>query len=336
MPVRVNAGPPGHERRARPRPEPPGPQITIGLVNNMPASAFKATERQFTSLLNAASDGISVKLALYTLPGVRSVEASGHHAGYASVETLRGARLDGLIVTGTEPISTDLKSEPYWEGFARLVEWARENTSSTVWSCLAAHAAVLHMDGIGRRKSEEKHFGIFECASVATHPLTAGVPTRFKVPHSRWNGLSEEDLTARGYRVLTRSNGVEVDTFVKQDDSLFVFFQGHPEYESDTLLREYRRDAGRYLRHEASKYPSVPPGYFDAKTERALTALQEKAMVSRNKEVLASVAAALQKVEIENTWHETAARIYGNWLEYLCARKSASRRGSSAEEAPVV
>jgi homoserine O-succinyltransferase len=299
----------------------------------MPASAFKATERQFTALLNAASAGISVRLALYTLPGVRSVEASGHHAGYASVETLRGARLDGLIVTGTEPISVDLKREPYWEGFARLVEWARENTYSAVWSCLAAHAAVLHMDGIGRRKSEEKHFGIFDCASVAKHSLTAGVPRRFKVPHSRWNGLSEEQLTARGYRVLTRSSGAEVDTFVKQEDSLFVFFQGHPEYESDTLMREYRRDAGRYLRHEASKYPSVPHGYFDAKTEATLGTLRERALASRSKEVQASLARALEETEIKNTWHGTATRIYGNWLEHLCACKSVDRRAAGAEEA---
>ena len=55
-----------------------------------------------------------------------------------------------------------------------MADWAQENAHSTVWSCLAAHAAILHMDGIGRRKREDKLFGIFECARGSDHPLTAG------------------------------------------------------------------------------------------------------------------------------------------------------------------
>ena len=41
--------------------------LRIGLVNNMPDSAFKATERQFVSLLNAASDGASRLKLLFIL-----------------------------------------------------------------------------------------------------------------------------------------------------------------------------------------------------------------------------------------------------------------------------
>jgi homoserine O-succinyltransferase/O-acetyltransferase len=341
MPVRMNAGLPSHDRRKAGR-KPPQESleqtsrcVTIGLVNNMPDSAFKATERQFTSLLNASSNGISVKLALYSLPGVPRTES--HQKGYASVETLWGKHLDGLIVTGREPISADLRDEPYWASFARVLEWARENTYSTVWSCLAAHAAVLHMDGIVRRKSEEKHFGVFECVSVATHSLTAGVPSWFKTPHSRWNGLPEEELVAHGYSVLTRFADTEVDAFAKQEESLFVFFQGHPEYESDTLLREYRRDAGRYLKHETSKYPVIPHGYFDPGTESVLSALQEEATSSWSREMYTNVAAALEKLRVKNTWRETAAHIYRNWLEYICERKDEGqhdrdvRMGSSVQ-----
>jgi homoserine O-succinyltransferase len=340
MPVRLNAGSSSHDRRKTGRNQPnetleqTSRCITIGLINNMPDSAFKATERQFASLLNAASAGISVRLSLYSLPGVPRTEA--HQKGYESVETLWDSHLDGLIVTGREPISADLRDESYWKSFTQVLEWARENTHSTVWSCLAAHAAVLHMDGIGRRKSDEKRFGVFECASVASHPLTAETPSRFNVPHSRWNGLAEAEMTARGYRVLTSFADGEVDTFVKQEESLFVFFQGHPEYESDTLMREYRRDAGRYLRHEANKYPSIPHGYFDPGTERVLNALREKAMSSRSREMYADVVAALEKTRVKNTWRETAAHIYRNWLEYICERKSIGRRDSDVRAASSV
>ena len=54
-----------------------------------------------------------------------------------------------------------------------------------------------------------------------------------------------------------------VDAFAKQDGSFFLFFQGHPEYEADTLLREYRRDVGRFLGGEREDYPAMPLGYFN-------------------------------------------------------------------------
>jgi homoserine O-succinyltransferase len=200
-----------------------------------------------------------------------------------------------------------------------------------VWSCLAAHAAVLQMDGIGRIKSQHKNFGIFDCAQVAGHPLTQGLPPTFNVPHSRWNGVAEKDLTDHGYNVLSRIAGNGVDTFVKQDKSLFVFFQGHFEYESDTLLREYRRDVGRYVKGETETYPLLPRGYFDSDTEKVLTALRDSGISCRSAEVLTSVAAALEEAKIDNTWKISATRIYSNWLEHISARKNESKGKLAAE-----
>jgi len=298
--------------------------VTIGLINNMPHAAFTATERQFVSLLDAASDGISINLSLYALPGIPRTETSGHRAGsrYLSVDMLWDLRLDALIVTGKEPMTPNLKDESCWESFTKVIDWARDNTHSTVWSCLAAHAAILHMDGIERRRSADKCFGVFECTRVSSHPLMAGAPARFNVPHSRWNGAAEEELAASGYNVLARTADAGVDTFVKQESSLFVFFQGHPEYESGTLLREYRRDVERYLRGEASTYPSAPRSYFSRSAEDALSALREKAMSCRSEDLLSSVAAVLESEKIENTWRRTAVRLYRNWLEYICARRN--------------
>jgi homoserine O-succinyltransferase len=300
-----------------------GKCLTIGLVNNMPDTALEATERQFVSLLNAASAGISIRLMRYALPDIPRGEAAACHIEkfYSSVEDLWDTHLDGLIVTGREPLTPNLKDEPYWRSFTKLLEWAQENTRSTVWSCLAAHAAVLHTDGIGRVRNSEKQSGIFECTRVSEHRLTAGAPSSFRLPHSRWNGLPEESLMDRGYSVLTRTAEAGVDTFVKQQKSLFVYFQGHPEYESDTLLREYRRDAGRYLKGETDAYPSMPRNYFDEETSAALTALQEKAMLSRNEELQGELSSVLCLRSIENTWQSTAAGIYKNWLEYIRSKK---------------
>jgi homoserine O-succinyltransferase len=297
--------------------------ITIGLINNMPDSALEATERQFISLLNGASDGMQIRLSRYMMPDVPRQEAARRYLNsfYNSIEDLWDRHLDGLIVTGREPLTPNLMDEPYWKSFTRVVEWAQSNTYSTVWSCLAAHAAILHLDGISRVKRDEKLCGVFDCVRATDHRLTAGTPARFRLPHSRWNGLLEEELTSCGYRVLTRAGDAGIDTFIRQQRTLFVFFQGHPEYEADTLLREYRRDIGRYFKGETDKYPSIPRSYFDRNLVDALTALQERAVSSRNEDLLLEISNALGEHNIANTWSSSATSVYKNWLDYICAQK---------------
>jgi homoserine O-succinyltransferase/O-acetyltransferase len=308
------------------RQERSSPCISIGLINNMPQPAFTATERQFASLLDAASRGLNVRLSLYSLLNLPETPFRDNACcRYSSINDLWETNLDGLIVTGKEPVTANLRDESCWNSLTQLVEWARENTYSTVWSCLAAHAAVLYMDGISRHRNTEKHCGVFECVRVCGHRLMAGVPANFGVPHSRWNSLSEEELVSHGYSVLTRITGRGVDMFMKEDKSLFVFSQGHLEYDSDTLLREYRRDVNRYLNHEAPTYPSVPIGYFDRSTEITLTSLRDKATSCRSEELLAGVSTALKRSTTADTWSPITACIYGNWLQYINARKNGTQ-----------
>jgi len=329
MPVRLHSSRFDHDPpESASRPSTPSREaIRIGLVNNMPEAAFKATENQFVSLLESASEGLAVELSLYVLRGAAVTTSNADHvpSRYHCVDELWGQTLDGLIVTGTEPLTAALKDEPYWESFVQLLDWARDNTSSTIWSCLAAHAAILHMDGIERRRNHAKHFGVFQCHREFEDGLLKGVASRFAIPHSRWNGVDARQLEARGYRVVSRSADAEVDTFTKQEKSLFVFFQGHPEYATDTLLREYRRDIGRYIRRDAEAYPQVPHDYFDRASEQAFSSLRERASSRPSNELLAGVAAVMEKIQIENTWQPTAARLYRNWLEYICGCKDASQ-----------
>jgi homoserine O-succinyltransferase len=289
----------------------------------MPDGALEATERQFLTLIDSAADGMLVHLSLYALPDVPRNDWGRQRIQrlYSGLDSLCSAQLDGLIVTGREPRTSNLKDEPYWESLTKVLEWAEENTHSTVWSCLAAHAALLHMDGIVRRTSKEKRCGVFDCTPLSDHPLLAGLSSRFKVPHSRWNDLCADELAACGYSVLAQAQDAGADTIVKQRNSLFVFFQGHPEYECDTLLLEYRRDVRRYLTGETDTYPSMPRGYFDEGTLEALTALQKKAMSSRTEDLLAGVATAVDGKSIAHSWRFTAARLYRNWLDYICEQK---------------
>jgi homoserine O-succinyltransferase len=336
MPVFLNPKYPGPERRAGlnwPRVQPGVFEkqrrnfLHIGLVNNMADTAMSATEHQFLTLLEAAAGGVPVHVTLYALPEVERKPAGQRRVGsfYFGVEELwkqpPEKYPDGLIVTGREPRTPDLRDETYWPSFTRVLGWAQAHARSAVWSCLAAHAAVLALDGVERVRSRHKHFGILTCEQAAAHALLAGVPARLCVPHSRWNGVAADQLAARGYQVLTRTGDGGVDTFVKQDEGLFLFFQGHPEYESETLLGEYRRDVGRYLRGETETYPLLPLDYFDAETERSLREIESEARAARREEFLGAVSAVLNGARLHNTWRSTAVGIYRNWLEHLRERQ---------------
>lgn len=346
MPVLLNPKYSGHERRSglnwqRMRPgarnEPDSTVLHIGLVNNMADTAMGPTEQQFLTLLEAAAGDMLVQFSLYALPEVERKPSGQRRVGsfYFATDDLRELppeqHPDGLIVTGREPRTRDLREETYWPSFRKLLEWTQDHACSTVWSCLAAHAAVLALDGIERVRSQHKHFGIFTCEQAAPHALLAGAPASLRVPHSRWNSVCADQLTAKGYQVLTQTSEGGVDTFVKQDAGLFVFFQGHPEYESEMLMVEYRRDVGRYLRGERDTYPLLPRDYFEEETERTLREIEARATGSHqegsgHEKILDEVSAALCGVRIQDTWRSTAILIYRNWLEHLCRQK---RRASN-------
>lgn len=312
--------------RTRPRPE-----LAIGIVNNAQDGALNAMERQFLSILQASSQGISLRTSLFTLPGIARSDSARRHIEehYSNFDSLPSMALDALIVTGREPTTPHLHSEPYWKDFVKLVDWARSCTISTVWSCLAAHAAVLHMDTISRTRQARKCCGVYECERVNSHSLTAGLSPHFRIPHSRWNGIEQHRLLEAGYQILTGADTIGVDTFIKHDKSLFLFFQGHPEYEADTLMLEYRRDVGRFLRGESAVYPNIPQGYFDTDTVTALKEIEEKSKGRDREGTRAWLSAVLKEATLKYSWRHTAMQIYSNWLHYLATTKMLQSYGAN-------
>lgn len=295
----------------------PTRRIRIGLVNNMPDAALEATERQFRRLLTAAG-GEAVDLRLFHLPEIARGPAARDHlrTHYAGLDELMRDGIDALVVTGCEPKTAQLSDEPYWASLAKLVEWARTGTVSTLWSCLAAHAAVLHLDGIERRLLPEKAAGIFSCARVADHPLLTGLE-EMEVPHSRRNSLAEDDLVGAGYALLTRSGEIGVDAFAKRCPSLFVFLQGHPEYDGTSLAREFRRDLARSLSAKSRPVPAMPRRYFDERTTAALRPYLASLSQRRDPDLLRDMPEFGLLPRRQAAWQDAAARFYANWLALI-------------------
>ena len=304
--------------------------VVIGLVNNMSGGGLRATEEQFTRLLSAACPGLDVELRFFSCRRNRNSTRlqDGPGSSYADVAALFGARLDAVIVTGMEPQAARLQDEPVWDSLTKIVDWAQDNAVPVAWSCLAAHAAVLHLDGIARSPLPGKMSGVFDCDLVCTdHPLAAGLPSRWAIPHSRYHDVAEAPLVASGYQILSRSREAGVDIFLKHGAAPFVFFQGHPEYDPRTLLLEYTRDVRRYLAGERDEYPLTPRNYIDSETMAALAGHREHVLhgdrdPAELKEVLQLLAGASQP----SPWQPAATRLYANWIASMVDGRVGSPR----------
>ena len=307
----------------------------------MPDAALQSTERQFRELLAAASPNRELRLRMFELSDVPRGEAGRSYMRERceDIGNLWDANLDGLIVTGTEPRAAVLADEPYWEQLTSVVDWAESHSTSTVFSCLAAHAAVYHLDGIERTPFPTKLAGVFESQKMMEHEIVAGMPARWRVPHSRQNTLAAGALTAAGYDVLSSSPQIGADLFVKQTKSLFLFVQGHPEYDPRALLREYVRDVGKFLRGERDRYPEVPAAYFDTETAAAVEGFRRRAQAERDVKLLDEFPTNAAPVTIANPWRQPAVRLYANWLSYLgvqrAGRDNRARPGKHTARIPL-
>jgi homoserine O-succinyltransferase len=297
--------------------------ITVALVNNMPDSAFVDTENQFRGAAMGAKVA-GIEFALYTIKEIPRSEkiAALIQESYRGLDELWTQPPDALIVTGTEPTQVKMRFEPYWPYMARLLEWAADHVPTTMLSCLASHASILLFDGIDRVPRRAKCSGVFEgTVENPLDPLTAGLPDLVRIPHSRLNEVPEAALVDAGYRIVVGTGSSDAGWSVaarERRDGLFVLCQGHPEYGTLSLLREYRRDVRRCLfGRGAVPYPRLPDGYLRQEAVDNLTEFERRAHATYvdPRELWPTFPFDEVAASVENTWASASATLYANWLQ---------------------
>lgn len=296
-------------------------ELHIGLLNMMPDGALQATERQFLRLIGNANRIAQFYVHIFTVDGVpRSPKMQAYiDANYEKFDDLAKDGLDALIVTGTNPVHANLADEPYVDEIKRIFCWADDNVTSVLCSCLASHAAFKYFYNIDRRPLPQKLFGVFSHRVLERrHPLLSNVNTRFDMPHSRRNDVPADVLRAHGLRVLVESEESGVALATSPDGFRHVYLQGHPEYDIQSLLKEYRRDAELFAKGELAQAPQLPVHYFNSRAQELINAYLEGDETDFPYEALAE--------EIDITWRDTAKGIFANWLGLIYELTNYDRR----------
>ncbi|MCG5512246.1 homoserine O-succinyltransferase MetA [Ectothiorhodospira shaposhnikovii] len=290
----------------------------IGLLNMMPDAALAATERQFCRLVGESNQIAQFYIHPFTLDALeRGPQGRAHVARYYEpLEKIQEQGLDALIITGANVTQPDLSLEPFWEPLAQVIDWAYANVTSTLCSCLATHAVMQFRYGQTRSPLGFKRWGVYPHRVVdRTHPLVAGVNTRFDVPHSRFNHISRQQFEAAGLKVLVESEEAGVHLAVSEDEFRIVFFQGHPEYDIISLLKEYKREVARYARGERKDYPPFVDNYFCPRSQAILEEYRDRLDLTLKRGTTPpDFPEQLICEHLDNTWHDTAEAVINNWM----------------------
>jgi homoserine O-succinyltransferase len=296
------------------------PEVHIGLLNLMPDTALEATERQFLRLLASGDPRAPVHVHPFTVPGLRRAGKVAAHvaAHYEPFASLRQRGLDALLVTGANPAQPDITAEDFWPGMIETIEWGRGHVRSILCSCLATHAVLKHYHGVERIKLPQKRWGVYSHHVVERdHPLLAGVDHRFDAPHSHVYEVTRSQVEEAGARVLVESVEAGLHLAVSEDGLRFVFFQGHPEYDSNSLLKEFKREVGRFLEGRR-EYPPFPANYLDESAREVLRDYGERVReAAAGRRVAPELPEERLEALLANTWSETGKVLFGNWLRLV-------------------
>ncbi|MEG2530850.1 MAG: homoserine O-succinyltransferase [Raoultibacter sp.] len=256
--------------------------LRLLLLNLMPTKI--ETETQI--LRKLSNTPLQIQVDLLQTVTHEAVNTSQKHleSFYTNIDAIKHCRYDGMIITGAPVEKLAFEDVDYWPELCEIMEWADSNVHSTLHICWGAQAGIYHHYGVPKYSLDQKMFGVFEHKLVKTSsPLVRGFDDTFQAPHSRNTEVHAEDIEANPDLELIATSPEAGVYIAKSTDSRNFFVFGHPEYDTDTLAREYARDVEKGLD------PAVPAHYFpnDDPTQEPLC-----------------------------TWRAQAQLIYTNWLNY--------------------
>lgn len=256
--------------------------LNILVVNLMPEK--EKTELQLLRLLG--NTPLQVNVTFLNTATYQSKNVSKNHldAFYKTFADIRTRRFDGMIVTGAPVEKMEFEAVSYWQEMTEIMDWAKENVTSTLYICWGAQAALHYHYGIGKYELPTKCSGVYShVITDLTVDLVRGFSDTYVAPHSRHTSVSIDEVRSHPYlNLLSYSDDAGV-FIVMSKDTRDIMVTGHLEYDATTLSDEYFRDL------EKDPNVEVPKNYFpqDDPTQVPL-----------------------------NTWRAHSHLLFSNWLNY--------------------
>lgn len=307
-------------------------EMHIGLLNMMPDAALAATERQFFRHIGESNQIAQLYVHPFTLSELpRSPETQEYiKKYYEPFEKLKEEGLDALIITGANVSQPHLEKEPFWEPLKKVIDWSWNNVSSTLCSCLATHAVMQFRYNQKRSPfaDSSKLWGVYRHrVEERLHPLVRNMNTVFDVPHSRFNDISEQQFKDSGMKILIKGRRSGTHIAVSPDGFRLVCMQGHPEYDTISLLKEYERELRRYESGERPDLPPYPEDYFKPEVITKIIGDNSKpsmALIEKNREFI--------EQNLENTWTDSGRSILSSWIGIVYQITHADRKRQFMDE----
>ncbi|NLT39033.1 MAG: homoserine O-succinyltransferase [Clostridiales bacterium] len=234
--------------------------LKLALLNLMPTKIV--TETQLMRKLSNTPLQIEIDLIRIGSHTPKNTSMDHMAAFYKTFEEVADCRYDGMIITGAPVENLDFTDVRYWDELCAIMEWTRTHVYSTFHICWGAQAGLYYHHNIPKLPLDKKLFGVFlHTVQEPNEPLFRGFDDRFYVPHSRYTTVAVEDiLSCPTLRLMAISDEAGVFACMSTDRRQ-VFITGHPEYDTDTLDREYRRDLDKGLDIDIPKnyYPNNDP-----------------------------------------------------------------------------
>ena len=256
--------------------------LQIAILNLMP----KKHETEIQLLRALSNTPLQVDITFLSAENHKSKNTPESHLNqfYTTYSQIKHKKFDGLIITGAPIEQIPFEEVNYWDELKEIMDWSLTNVTSTYHICWGAQAGLYYHYGIEKVLFDKKLSGVYSHRVLHRKtPLIRGFDDVFLVPHSRYTGLNEQQVKKNKLLTVLAESDIAGSAIIVAGEGKQVFVMGHPEYDRNTLMEEYKRDLGKGIN------PEIPVNYFPENNPENGPQL---------------------------TWRSHANALYTNWLNY--------------------
>ena len=256
--------------------------LRIGVLNLMPVK--HDTEIHLLRAMSNTPLQVDVTFVCVENHVSKNTPMSHLNKFYSKFSEIKNQKFDGFIITGAPLELMEFEEVGYWDELKEIMDWTKTNVTSTLHLCWAAQAGLYYHYGVNKQLLDKKMFGIFEHRVLKRKiPLVRGFDDVFLAPHSRHTGMDEKKIAADDRLTVLAESDIAGSFIIMAEEGKQIFVSGHPEYDRDTLDKEYKRDIAKGMEID------VPYNYYKDDNPEKMPLL---------------------------TWRAHANTLYTNWLDY--------------------